>query len=182
MFGGTHFIQPTHRLGMRGLLEQLGVCFRFLQDLRHCLDKGIQLFLALGLGGLDQQAFRHQQGKIGCRRMYIVIQQAFCKVHGRDSQLVLLPLQGHNELMGRTAFGKGHIKPGSGQFRHQVIGIQRGKIRHPLHAFAAQHAGIDIGAQEHAGITHKGRQPTDTLWPDVRGYPVILVTIIADNG
>ena len=51
------------------------------------------------------------------------------------------------------------------QPRHQVIGVQRGEARHPAHALGAEHAHVDVGAQQYTGIAHEGGQPADGVGP-----------------
>src|SRR4030095_13523027 len=61
LFRGADVVQPADRQSIRCALDLRGVLFGLALDRNHRLDEGIELFLGLGLGRLDQQALRHEQ-------------------------------------------------------------------------------------------------------------------------
>lgn len=66
--------------------------------------------------------------------------------------------------------------------RHQVVRVQRGELGHALHAFAAEHAHVDVGAQQHAGVAHEGRQAPDGLRQVVLVEPAVAFAVTPDHG
>ena len=71
-------------------LHEVGLRFGFLEDRDHRVDEAVERFLALGLGGLDQQALGHQQREVGRRRMEAVVEQALGEIHRGDAELARL--------------------------------------------------------------------------------------------
>ena len=70
--------------------------------------------------------------------MEALVQQRFGNIHRADVQRFRLVLERNDELVAGTAIRKRQFKPLVAQTRLQVIGVQRGKLRNPAHAVAAQ--------------------------------------------
>ena len=65
--------------------------------------------------------------------------------------------------------------------RHQIVGVERRVLADAMHAFAAQHAHVDVRAQQHAGIAHERRQAADGLRQVFLGEPAIFVAFLAHH-
>ena len=77
---GLDLVEPPHRRLVRRALDQRGVAPRLLGDRPHRGDEGVERRLALGLGRLDHQRFRHDQREIVGRRMEAVVEQPLADV------------------------------------------------------------------------------------------------------
>ena len=132
-------------------------------DLDHRVHEGIELGLAFGLGGLDEEALGDQQREVGRRRVEAVVEQPLGEVHGGDAEGLGLVPEGDDELVAGGPLRIRQFEPGGGQPHHHVVGVQGGVLADPAHAVAAEHSRIRQGAQQDAGIAHEGRQATDGL-------------------
>ena len=65
--------------------------------------------------------------------------------------------------------------------RHQIVGVERGELAYAVHALAAQHAHVDVCAQQHAGVAHERRQAADGLRQVLLGEPAVFVAFLADH-
>lgn len=63
--------------------------------------------------------------------------------------------------MACTPFVESEIEAGALKFRRQVVGVECGIIRHPLHAALAKQPGINPGPQEHAHVATEGAEAAD---------------------
>ena len=55
----------------------------------------------------------------------------------------------------------------------EVVGVERGVLGHPRHAFAAEQARIDVGTQQHARVAGERRQTADRQRPILLAYEAI---------
>ncbi len=76
---------------------------------------------------------------------------------------------------------EGQVEAALAQPRLQVIGVERGELGDPVHALAAQHSGVDVGAQQHAGIAHEGAEAADALRQILLVQPAVFFTLLADQ-
>ena len=72
-----YFIHSAKLCCAWGVVEKSGLGLSFFGDLDHCISEGIQRIFVLGLGWLDHQRFVDDEREVICRRMEVVIHQAF---------------------------------------------------------------------------------------------------------
>ncbi len=63
----------------------------------------------LGFGGLDEEAFGHEQWEEGRGGMLVVVQQALGDVHGADVVFLVLFGEGEDELVAGAPLGVGRL-------------------------------------------------------------------------
>ncbi|MBS1221953.1 MAG: hypothetical protein H6R23_1573 [Proteobacteria bacterium] len=83
------------------------------------------------------------------------IEQPLGEIHRGDAERLGLALEGDDEFMTGPPLRESGIETGLDQFRHQIIGVQGGIFGDPAHAGAAQHPGVDVGAQQYPGVAHE---------------------------
>ncbi len=148
---------------MRRALHIFGLLARLALDVNHGVGERIEHLAAFGFGGLDQQAFGHDERKVGRRRVKAMIEQPLGKIHRVDVKLARLALQGNDEFVARAALRIGRLEARLLQAREQIVGVQGCVVADLAHAGAPEHAHVDVGTQQHSRIAHERRQPPDRL-------------------
>src|SRR5437588_813955 len=113
--------------------------------------------------------------------MEAVVEQPLGEVHGGDVELARLALERHDELVARGAARIRNVEARGPEARHEVVGIERRVLAHALHAFPSQEPHVDIGAQQHPGVSHEGRQPPDRLRQVRLRQPAVALALAADQ-
>ena len=105
--------------------------------------------------------------------MVVAVEQRLGDVHRGQVQRFRFVTQRDDELVARTPVRIGEFEARVAESRLQVVRVQRRVLRKPPHAVAADHAHVDVCAQEDAGIAHEGRQASDRLRQVGLGQPVV---------
>jgi len=94
--------------------------------------------------------------------MEAIVEQALGNIHRGHALLARHFLERQDELVAGTPLRVGGHEAGLAQLSQQVVRIQRREFSYAAHAFAPQHAHVDIGTQQYAGIAHEaGQSPMD---------------------
>ncbi len=110
-----------------------------------------------------------------------MIEQPLGEVHRVDAELLRLPLQRDDELVARAPIRIRGVEARLLQACQHVVRVQRSIFGDALHSGATEHAHIDVGAQQHAGVTHECRQATDRLRHVGCVEPAIAIAVLADD-
>ena len=81
----------------------------FFQDFGHGVDEVVHGFLGFGFGGLDQEAFGHQQREIDGGGVLVVVEQALGDVERGDVVVLDLFGEGEDEFVAGAALGAGGL-------------------------------------------------------------------------
>ena len=98
----------------------------FFQDLGHGLDEVVHGFLGFGFGGLDQEAFGHQQREVDGGGVLVVVEQALGDVERGDVVILGLFGEGEDEFVAGTALGVGRLTADGFEVLEQVVGGEGG--------------------------------------------------------
>jgi len=132
----------------------------FFQDLGHGVDDVVHGFLGFGFGGLDQEALGHQQREVDGGGVLVVVEQALGDVERGDVVVLGLFGEGEDEFVAGAALRVGGLAADGFEALEQVVGGEGGVFADADHAFAAEHHGVEVGAQEDAGVAHEGAEVT----------------------
>ncbi len=91
------------------------------------------------------------------------VQQPLGYVHRGYAGFFLQVFQCDDKFMAGSAVRIGDLETCLAQFRHQVIGIKRSELSHPMHAFRPEQTHVDIGPEQYARVTHVRRKSADGL-------------------
>jgi len=100
-----------------------------------------------------------------------VVEQALSDVERGDFVVLGLFGEGEDELVPGAALGVGGLAADSFEALEQVVGGEGGVCADADHAFAAEHHGVEVGAQQHELVISRRFQESLRLnLPHVRAY------------
>ena len=90
--------------------------------------------------------------------MLVVVEQALGDVERGDVVVLGLFGEGEDEFVAGAALGVGGLAADGFEAFEQVVGGEGGVFADADHAFAAEHHGVEVGAQQDAGVAHEGAE------------------------
>ena len=85
--------------------------------------------------------------------MITIVQQAHGDIHGAHLQLLGFLFQSDEKLVRHPLLGMGDFEARRLQSFQQVIGVERGNIRHTAHTVATQHTHINAGPEQNTRVS-----------------------------
>src|SRR5216683_4977601 len=118
-----HLVEPSDGQVFRLVVEGLGVGPGLGDDLLDRLGKRVQRRLALGLGGLDHDRFRHHQREVDRRGVELAVEERLGDVERPHAVLVKVVRAGHELVHAGTRVG--HLEVGLDELAQVVGGKHR---------------------------------------------------------
>ena len=115
-------------LGILSFGDYLRLSVGFFRVLGHGVDEVVHGFLGFGFGGLDQEAFGHQQREVDGGGVLVVVEQALGDVERGDVVVLGLFGEGEDEFVAGAALGVGGLAADGFEALEQVVGGEGGSI------------------------------------------------------